>query len=94
MAVRFCEIKADGVAVVKFLQKTTGRFEKIFKWPATVEIAEVNARFVFAWDFDVDIESSDGRVWSVPSVNDLCKQYDRHWNDINVNLHSSALTHV
>ena len=41
----FFLIKADGVAVVKFLRKTTGRFD-IFKWPATVEIAEVNAKFV------------------------------------------------
>ena len=68
------EITGDGVAVGKFLQNKTGRFDFFSQWPATVDIPKVDAQFVFAWDFDVDIVSSDGRVWSVPSVKDLCKQ--------------------
>ena len=52
-------VKSKDVAVVKFLQQTKGRFD-YFRWPACEDIVEVNHRFVFQWDFEVDIMSNDG----------------------------------
>ena len=64
---------------VKFLEKTGvggGRYI-FFRWPACEDIAEVEANFVFCWDFEVNIYSSDGRLWSVPEVKMLEKAYQR-----------------
>ena len=63
-------------ADVKFLEKTRGRFD-FFRWPSCEDIAEVEAKFVFCWDFEVNIHSSDGRLWSVPEVKLLEKAYQR-----------------
>lgn len=64
------DIKNEETADVKFLEKTRGRCD-FFKWPACEDIAEVDAKFVFSWDFEVNIHSSDGRLWSVPEVKQL-----------------------
>ena len=69
-------VKSQDVAVVKFLQQTKGRID-YFRWPACEDIAEVNHRFVFQWDFEVDIMSNDGRIWCVPQVRHVQRAYQR-----------------
>lgn len=70
------EVKSGDTALVKFLEKTKGRCD-FFRWPACEDIAEIERKFVFSWDFNVNIHSSDGRVWTVPDVKQLQRAYDR-----------------
>ena len=63
-------------ADVRFLEKTRGRYD-FFRWPACEDTAEVEAKFVFCWDFAVNIHASDGRLWSVPEAKMLEKAHQR-----------------
>ena len=70
------EVCAAGRTKIKFLERTKGR-QDYFRFPATDDIVEVGAHHVFWWDFDVQAVSSDFRVWSVPAIKVIAKDYER-----------------
>ncbi len=51
---------------VKFLDRCRLR-ENLFKWPTSDVVDTVSSVFVFDWDFDV--RTSNGRMWSLSSDN-------------------------
>ncbi|GFR82128.1 hypothetical protein ElyMa_002357500 [Elysia marginata] len=70
------EIVSPEKSIVKFMTDTKCHPE-IFKWPQTEDIAEVEAQYVFRWDFAVLPASNNFRMWQVPEISDIARVYQR-----------------
>ncbi|GFS27350.1 nucleoprotein TPR-like [Elysia marginata] len=68
-------ISADS-AEIKFLEQTKAN-EEYFRWPRADDIAVVDAKFVFAWNFDVAPVSNNCRLWMTDCFAALNVSYSR-----------------
>ncbi|GFO27461.1 hypothetical protein PoB_005396600 [Plakobranchus ocellatus] len=70
------DIASPESAEIKFLEQTKAN-EEYLRWPRTNDIAIDDAKFVFAWDFDVPPVSSNCRLWTIVCLSALKLYYSR-----------------
>ena len=63
--------KSDKTATIAFMRSWGDR--NSFKWPETIEIDTVDAKFVFAWD--LKMFSTNRRTWCVHDFDALVATY-------------------
>ena len=66
------EIADANKATIQFMRSG---YQKTFQWPQVEDLDEVEAQFVFAWDFDVVPRGGRGRVWTVPDLKKIEELY-------------------
>jgi hypothetical protein len=59
-------------ATINFMRRG---YQNTFQWPQVEDLDEVEAKFVFACDFDVVPSGGRGRVWTVPDLKNIEKLY-------------------
>ena len=77
-----CVISVDNPlkGTIQFLNQGA---QSQFRWPRVDDISDVEAKFVFA--HDVDVQTQNGRVWSIVELeylNELYQEYkEMHFNE-------------
>ena len=67
-------LDSQETATVQFLNQG---YQDIFRWPRVEDVADIESKFVFAFNFDV-LSSNNGRTWSVPELDYLTELYQEY----------------
>lgn len=70
-------VESKQAAMVQFLNQGYKDVLLCTPWPRVEDIAEIEAKFVFASEFEV-LSSNNGRTWAVPELNHLNDLYQEY----------------